>query len=1318
MTHDKASLVFIGSQLTPREAYLQQFVRSLQTACTQTTHSTKPDLLATHREIVLYTLQMLCACTGHRAVSDPFWNLDHFDLYSGQVLIDDKAVASQQGYRLSWLPALACQQVQCYLQHLRSLSRLVRKTNPALADQIWAISEPGFPRPMPLFFFLHSDGDTLRWTRILPGEFAAILEPLWSLPSNANRHTLSTWLHENNCSSELIDAQMGHVEAGCAPFGAFSSLAPDQVGSLLRPLLQRFLDAYGWVEVAGLSASRRLPACAPAPNSKALVSIPKLGAAVRLTNREALWRRDSEAVIALFVAAFPNYPPTNITSEKLNALEEQVITDAQRKGRVLVRLLLFRRHVMKLRRNGTATPLPGRMAIISPERHAFTDAALAEKCELNRLRDRFVRYLAAQEGSPLSGSRRLAELLVSSILFGAQTSQKFLNALPLAISNSTWRAENLLFVDVSATDSSPIWRWLPDRLSEALLIGHFNSGLNQGGTQDSDTLQADLLRSLSALLHALGAPCPSRTSGKPMSIDKLLEPLCQQARTAWKINLPAVVSAYAMGEHACASPPLSNWLRLVFEKAGSLPSIVSFEESRTADEEVTRIARLNDVSRSRKSAIHDWIDLTKCFGDRTSEPPPKTADSQNGPERAAKRSNARKNQFSTRIKALIQSKGDNLSPVVGCLAAWSLHLCANGTRYTQNLKANSVSSYVRAIGSTLTELAYEKDFLGLSDIALEDLYRCAVEIAPRKDQIYVVGRVREFHHFLQSRYGMPNLDWSDVVDEDLLEADVVDAGIITLAEFYTAIEIVLSSPEVDQRTRLARAAILILIYRFGLRTGEAFRLTVSDVLSEEDEIILYVRNSIHGETKTDHGMRQLPLLGEISGHEKQLLKQWLAHSQEHSDNDPLALLFPEVDDKRQGIDRTTTTAALATALRLASGDDNVRLRHLRHTCASRLFLAMLCPQMPDGITGRIYHALWGKHQPETVRAKLLGDSGISRRGLYAVAMYMGHASPKTTLRHYTHSADLVLKWHLDNEEPNVSSRALAYCYQVNYANLRQIRSRMHAAKGTGEAPGTLEDAFLREADIPRPNFQERGCLPREQDIELASKGLDPADLDRLLTIVTMRGTIEGLADRFLCSDYVVFDAIKEAVRQQELLGYTDFGLTSRDVDDYWVVPDHLRRPTLDKDSGRVRKFLSDNSLDSNQLSTLGALSDIWSNSYHPHSTALLIKRKSDLDRVISSWKALGMKVDDFEAIIPKAEKNQDLGELTQRAQLLKGMGFRVRIASRLPMRPVPDVPRNRVGLALCASKTHGLGYQATLDRVLFVMSVWTSLNRFTFGSQE
>lgn len=1305
MTSIQTSRVMIGSRLTPHNSYLRNFVKSLQTACIQAASRSEPDFAVAHQKMVLYTLQMLIACTGHRAVSDPFWNLDHFDLENGQVLIDDKSVDARQGSRLAWLPVSACRQVQLYLQHLRNLSRLVRKQHPQLADQIWAVTNADFPRPMPLFFFLELDGNSIGWTRILPGGLAAALEPLWVLPSNSNRHVLSTWLHEQQCSSELIDAQLGHSEAGCAPFGPVSPLAPDQVGQALRPLLEHFLDAYGWFEVNGLRAARRLPTCAPDPKSKILASPTMLGATARLTNREAQWRKDSEAIIALFQTTFLNYPPISINAEQLNALEEQIVTEGQRQGRVLVRLLLFRRHILKLRRSGTTTPLPGRLAIIKPERHSFTESALLQKRELDRLRNQFVRYLADREGSPLSLSQRVAELLISCIVFGAQTSQQFLSDLPRILSSSTWQAANSIFADVSSANSSPIRRWLPDRLSEALLIGYFDSDFHQTEIADPKALQGALNRDLIALLRELNAPIASRISDKFTSIDKLLAPLCQLAQAAWRLSLPGTISAYAAGEHGCASPPLSNWLRLVLGKAGSLPSVRPIEENRIVDEELTRIPRQNDERCIRKCGIQDWIALTKCFGDEKPTIAPNSEVLEKERDLTTKRSKARKNHFTKKIQALIQLKGENLSSVVGCLAAWGLHLCANGTRYTTNLKANSVSSYVRAIGAPLTELAYNRDFLGLSDILLEDLYRCVVESKSRKDQIYVVGRLREFHHFLQTKYGMPKIDWSDVADEDLLEADAIDAGIVTLSEFENALTIILDSPGIDERARCARATILILVYRFGLRTGEVFRLTVSDILCDAAEIILYVRNSIHGETKTDHGMRQLPLLGELSGRERQLLKRWLAYSQEYADSDPLALLFPEVDNKRQGIDRTTIVASLAVALRLACGDENIRLRHLRHTCASRLFLAMHCLKVSDNMIGRLYQALWGNNPPEAIRLKLIGDPEISRRGLYAVSMYMGHASPRTTLRHYTHCADLVLKSHLDEVTVKLSDRALAYCYQVNYANLRQMRSRLQTTTGAG----ILEETLACNARVPRPDFEEKVLESTVQNIEPPSRTLEPADLDRLLTVVTMRGTIEGLADRFLCSDYVVFEAINEAIQLQELHGYTDFGLASRSIDDYWEIPDNLRRATLDKDSGRVHRFLKDSSRNEAHVKALCAISEVWANSFLPHSTALLIARKSDLTKIVSSWNKLGMDTGYLEAILPKARKHQESVKFNQHERALKEMGFRVRTASRLPMRKVPEVPQNRVGLILVPSASHRLGYQATLNRVLFVMTAWRNL---------
>lgn len=1312
--------VYIGSQLVPTETYLRQFVLDLKRISEKSHGSTSADLVAAHQAMVLYTLQMVFACTGHRAVSDPFWNLDHFDLQAGQVLIDDKSVASQLGARLAWLPPRARRQIQLYLLHLRSLSRLVRMQNPVLADQLWAITEPGFPRPIPFFFFLEADGNGLAWARILPSGLAPILEPLWVLPLNSNRHILPTWLYESGCPSECIDAQLGHIEAGCAPFGSLSTLAPDDAGRILHPLLERFLEFFGWSEVQGLRAPSRIPNSAPNPKAKTLASTPPaLGSAVRLAKREALWRKDSERVIDLFKRFFPIYPPSSISNEQLKILEEKIIAEGQRQGRVLVHLILFRRHLIKLRKNGTHSSLPGRLSIIKPERHSFAETSITTKLELDRLRMRFTKYLAEQEGSPCSYPRRIAELLISSILFGAQTSLQFLVRLPVAIKNSVWRLEEHAFVDVSLSESSPIRRWQPDRISKALLVGLHETKTHQLEPTAATDIENDIAQNLNAILKQLEPRGSKIIKKKLQPISRQLAPLCELASVAWKFALPGVISEYAMGEHACASTPLSNWLRLVNGKVGAVSTPPAQTETTTVADDITRIPRPKESNQTRNRSTQNWIALTRCFSGSTLKESDKITESAKDRTSKSNRSNARKQKFEERMTALLEKDGENFSPVVSCLAAWALHLCRHGTRHTPILRANSVSTYVRTIGSTLTELAYDKDFLSLSSIVLEDLFRNVVATAPRQNQVYVVNRLREFHHFLRSQYGVPELDWSEVIDDEFLEADAVDAGIVTLAEYHRALHVILASADSDERTRRVRSVLLILIYRFGLRVGEAFRLTVSDILCHLDQVILFVRNSIYGETKTDHGMRQLPLIGTLSNLEKQLLTQWLAHSKEYADKSPLALLFPEPDDNRHGVERTVTVAAMVNALRIACGDENMRLRHLRHTCASRLFLAMVCPDLPTGLTGQIYRALWEEHPPEEIRMLLVGDAMISRRTLYAVALYMGHASPKTTLRHYIHCADLILKNHVDDIEVHISDKALAYCYQLSYSNLRKIRSRLNDTADDKHADHALGEELLRRSNVPQPNFEAKNYVSTEHNIEPTVRNLEPAELDRLLTIATMRKTIDGLGNRFLCSDASVVQTLTVATQLQDSLGYADFGLPIKSPDDYWIAPKFVRRATLDKESGRVRKFLRIISSNQQRLEAITQFAGIWAKSYLPNSTPLLLTRKSDLKKIIDSWEAMDMSAKDFEAILPRVKtRDREFLAVHKRKHQLIALGLRVRQIARLAYRTVPEVPTNRVGLVLRPAQSHMLGYQVTLDRVLFVVAVWKHIQEASCSQSE
>ena len=182
----------IGTRLTPHESYVYNFIQELQRSCIAGSNAGSSSVIQTHNSIALYTLQMLNFATAHRAVSDPFFDLNCFDTINHTVLIEDKVVSPTHTTRLAWLPPLAISQLENYLSHLRSLSRFLKHKKLALADEIWAITETDFPHPIPLLFFLHEDEEKLECLRIRPSTLESMMGEKWELPLNTNRHLLAS----------------------------------------------------------------------------------------------------------------------------------------------------------------------------------------------------------------------------------------------------------------------------------------------------------------------------------------------------------------------------------------------------------------------------------------------------------------------------------------------------------------------------------------------------------------------------------------------------------------------------------------------------------------------------------------------------------------------------------------------------------------------------------------------------------------------------------------------------------------------------------------------------------------------------------------------------------------------------------------------------------------------------------------------------------------------------------------------------------------------------------------------------------------------
>ena len=500
---------------------------------------------------------------------------------------------------------------------------------------------------------------------------------------------------------------------------------------------------------------------------------------------------------------------------------------------------------------------------------------------------------------------------------------------------------------------------------------------------------------------------------------------------------------------------------------------------------------------------------------------------------------------------------------------------------------------------------------------------------------------------------------------------------------------------------------MFFAYRFGLRTGEIARLAVSDVILNDGDMVVYIRNSFRGETKSENGVRQLPLIGSLSDCEHTLIRRWLLHVDTFSEGDSLSTLLPQVTGQRDLVDRSSCVRVVVELLRNATGDDQIRLRHLRHTCATRLHLAMMVEEVSHGTVGDIYKALWGDVAPAYVRRILVGDSRITRRGLYATALFMGHASPDVTHRHYIHLADILLKEWTSKVPFTIDGKAFSYAYQTTYANVRQVRSRI----GEEASLAAFSEHFARQSGIPCPTL----CAVAQPDNEARlPQGLQslpsPADVDRLLSLATLRDSIDGLADRFLTTVNVVASALLSASILQERTGYTDFSVPQAKSDDYWLPNSAERYKSLEKESKRVRSFLE--IIGNSPLGTphLAAISQIWLDAYHPHLKYLLINKRSDLAQLLAALKTLGIPAKDLEALIPDVKTVDERAIWASVEQWLLLQGLSVCRKKRMPSGSSKYSPDNRIGLMLRASESHQLGYQRTLNRALFVVSVWLQLS--------
>jgi integrase len=1278
----KKQSIYVGSHLVPWRSECRYFASICDQPLFSATYDEASDWSGIHNCYVIYCVALLMAATGHRPVTDPFHSIDSFDLERGLLLIDDKEIFPVRGPRLVWLAPMAIEVMRKYLMHLDAVSRKFGWKEGQLAMDIRTLCDPGTNQRMPLFFFLEKNAkQKYRWKSVTPGDLKQRIRG-WIFPLNTNRHLLAQELRGTECLAYQVEALLGHMEAGFDIFSIESVVDAGFVGSSVRPALEKYLGAMGWQVWDGLLPKKGAPR--PKHQKGHLIEPPLFGPSLRKVKRETAWTAISKEVDKIVESRFPRGISGDIADEEIDSLRKSVLEMTRDKGEgTLIALSLLRRKLSRIRRGGIKIKLPGYLILEKTNSSPFDGDSLYLSSLLEKAQCVFERYLA--QGTAIVCETRIAEIVLAAVLWGGVTDQNIIDALPEALLSGIRLTGKVCSVEMLIPAGKNInrqVRWLPDAISLALITGLVKNLPIAGGQVDRERVFAELYR----LMCALGFQKRERKKSGVPPLAVMLKPVLNWARAYWRVKLPGVLRHNVEGEFYSAPLEYSRWAKVMSgEQVASDNPIESTLVS--SSDSVGRLPPTASASNCWAHGKEFWKQLTKALS---------VTDG---------RSSFRKAQLVESIQGCRTTSGAIMPATGDLLCQWLLHLCEHGTLTQKTLKASTVITYGRTIGRGLLEYGSRLDLLALQDTGFEDLYFRIVDEAARQQESYLVGRLQEFHRYLVDVFGVPRIDWSEVSDCGDTGA-IIDAGVVTTDEYQQAFELLRQDTVYDERGRLANAMVLLMGFCFGLRRGEIFRLRVSDLLHNERHTVVLVRNSTYGETKTDNGVRQIPLIGTLSSLEQDTLSRWLAHVKYAAENHN-TLLFCSQDDPRRPIDVVDTVSRVVEALRLATGDPNTRLRHLRHSFASRLFLSML-PQQDCSLIQHLHSRMWGGLPPEKVREILLGRNELSPRALYGVAMVMGHGDIKTTLSHYIHFLDVALRgWH-DANPASINDKALAYAYGVTYSNMRQLRSRKGNLLG-----GDMLEELRRQLNRISPS---EGNIIRETPGVLALPVRDRSvhrlrmsDTDRLISLFGIRSSLDGLADRFLLNDTQVMLLREIASRLQEETGFSSFALpVSSRV--FWIQPSTQRNAGIDKEAKRSRKCLGQlESIQSTQESTLVSLADLWKEAFEPGSRILLLSGPQALDKFIKTVAVLDLSQDDFVITVPPFNGKQGADVQDEVAGMLRHQGLRVRQQS-LPLRRSRFAPESRVAITLKSGRSE-MGYGRTLHRLLFVVLVWDEFTR-------
>lgn len=1001
----------LGSLLSPLEELLIQKIHSANSTINAQQH----DLIEYHNLISQYVVHALYAATGARYLKDPFESISYFNWEAGFLFINDKTGNELHHGRLVPLPEKAIHIVQQYIVHLRKLALKVQAVNSQLAENILQAASQGSTF-IPLFFLLDKDTN---WHSM--NESGLPSTPLfeWGLPANLFRHRYAQHLYKANIPIEVVDGFMGHAERDVITYGDTSPRCWITDVSAHAININEVFDALPF-EVMNL-ATDKLSLSAPRVQVDLTFKTPLFGQRQRKEQRSLALRRNIKEARADIRNFLRNRPLAELTPDEVQQLVNLMLFRNEQLGHhfAAMRLNILRKqihkeapkHINVIRKRAIQnTTNKSTLNDTVAQSYQTFEELKVWRTSITGCRSQYSKSLAALIGTViLAIDKRIAyPRLLTDVLEG-KNFRLVQNKRQVFIEYS----EEL---DVD-NPYAPVQRHEINQQAASLI----SYGLNR----KKHAIQPDN-NEVITLKKIL------RLEAEANSAD-IVQALAECIEQANHVALPGMVGAMLAGRILATSLPIEDHLRARYGKA-------HIWEAPRPLEEPSQFDNIQSVLTGRVE-VKDTLELKANAAQFRRE----IFAALSGYKPSQSKATARE------INTICSSYEGKVSNALLLIGFWIGHIIKRGRRNRKSkpLAMSTIKTYWSVLFTTFEQLAYQANLIEMDSDEITTLYRDMIDYKTIKaDSLeYFGNRLMDFQAWAKD-FGVLDPDWSELDFKD--EGRMVRPGLLTEQDYQSSLKYIQSAYG-DADTQLLMSFLLLLTYRFGLRSREASGLLAKDWCENELFTWVLIRNNKYRKLKTESSQRPVPLLFNLSEREELVIERVLTRYSSLSGGNKKNPLFCELDNGRV-VSHSLIPAmpsAIISVIRTVTGSSNLVLHHARHSFHNRTAAALLEIESPMTL------ALNKSIDRVALQEIVLGTNhNVSRRSPMALARLMGHSSPTTGMRSYNH---LLTEW-ADQLTP-VTSQRIEVSGVINTKDFKKYKAPKLKKISIEYQPASMENIF-------------------------------------------------------------------------------------------------------------------------------------------------------------------------------------------------------------------------------------------------------------------